>query len=212
MKNQKGVSMITLIITIIVIIILAAIAFVGMDDATGGAQFSGFAQEFGDYALNFKADSVGDLREKYGVDGVTKTDAQLYYEAATGTAAEAGVLVPAGEVFSALAAKDVLKGGTSDMFAEDAKCYKIVDSNVTGYEDNHKFYGDNLGTEEHYVTEKGVVFTIPGFPRTVDEEYRMYINADTYYVSNAAHDDLKDKTTHTTGDQESATVLTPSEG
>ena len=211
MKNQKGVSMITLIITIIVIIILAAIAFVGMDDATGGAQFSGFAQEFGDYALNFKADSVGDLREKYGVDGITKTDAQLYYEAATGTAAGAGVLVPAGEVFAALAnpasGNAVLMGGNADMFANDAKCYKIKDSNVTGYEDNHKFYGDNLGTEEHYVTEKGVVFTIPGFPRTVDEEYRMYINADTYYVSNAAHDDLATKTAHETGDAEEAVVL-----
>ena len=203
MKNQKGVSMITLIITIIVIIILAAIAFVGMDDATGGAQFSGFAQEFGDYALNFKSDTVGDLREKYGVDGIAKTDAQLYYEAATGTAPAAGVLVPAGKLLAGLTE---LKGGNTDMLGAEMKCYLIDDSNVSGYEANHKFYGDNLGTEQHYVTEKGDVFTIPGFPRTVDGEYRMYITPDTYYVTNEAHDDLDDLTALTDGAEEKASV------
>lgn len=48
MKCNQGVSIITLIITIIVIVILASIAFVGMDDATGSAQYAKFASEFGD--------------------------------------------------------------------------------------------------------------------------------------------------------------------
>lgn len=210
MKNQKGVSMITLIITIIVIIILAAIAFVGMDDATGGAQFSGFAQEFGDYALNFKADTVGDLREKYGVDGVTVTDAQLYFSAADedNTIVE-GTLIPKGQFLKALGAEDVLLGGNPTMLGDGTNfvnCYLIADSQVGGYEDNHKFYGDNLGTEQHYVTEKGDVFTIPGFPRTVDDEYRMYITPDTYYLSQADHKDLSTKTALSDGEETKASV------
>lgn len=211
MKNQKGVSMITLIITIIVIIILAAIAFVGLDDATGSASFSGFTQEFGDYSLNFKADTVGDLQEKYGVEGKALTNAQLYYEAAKGAAAEAGILVPQGKVLKALAGE--LKGENAAILSDGAttdtryyNCYLIKDSQVSGYKDDHKFYGDNLGTEQHYVTENGVVFTIPGFPRTVDGEYRMYITADTYYVSNESHDDLATKTALTDGTEVKAVV------
>ena len=48
MRNQKGVSLITLVITIIVVIILAAIALGGgAADTAGQAQFSGFATEMG---------------------------------------------------------------------------------------------------------------------------------------------------------------------
>ena len=204
MKNQKGVSMITLIITIIVIIILAAIAFVGMDDATGGAQFSGFAQEFGDYQLNFKSKPVGDLKQKYMVDGVSLTDAQYYYMAAQNKSADdatvKGMVVPAGVTFAALGGTDKITS-----LAADDVCYVIADDSkvAAGYKTAEKFYGDNLGTETHYVSEKGFVFTLPGFPRTVDEngtkEYRMYISPNEYYISDESHTDIA-TTTATTED------------
>lgn len=78
MRNQKGVSMITLVITIIVVIILAAITLSGgaLDSITQG-QFSGFAsevagvQEAVDIAVhNANADEVN--------RGNTRTTAQLY--------------------------------------------------------------------------------------------------------------------------------------
>ena len=48
MKNQKGVSLITLVITIIVVIILAAIALGnGVLDLGGRAQFTGFTETMG---------------------------------------------------------------------------------------------------------------------------------------------------------------------
>ena len=199
MKNQKGVSMITLIITIIVIIILAAIAFVGMDDATSGAQFSGFAQEFGDYALNFKADTVGDIQERYGIEGVTFTNPQLYWMAASGKDADDltdGTIVPAGTLFAALGAA---LNDTDALAAED-RCYQITDSEVVGYDDNTKFYGDNLGTEKHYVSQKGLVFTVPGFPRLVDDEYRMYITADLYYDAGTDYANVSTVAAATSGD------------
>ena len=90
MKNQKGVSMITLIITIIVIIILAAIAFVGMDDATGNAQFAGFEQEFGDYADNFATQVSVTFDETTGVTTfqiIDPTGSSGYYRNAAKSAA-----------------------------------------------------------------------------------------------------------------------------
>lgn len=214
MKNQKGVSMITLIITIIVIIILAAIAFVGMDDATGSAQFSGFAQEFGDYQTNFKATTVGNLRQKYAVEGIALTDAQYYYMAAQGKKAAdvEGMTVPAGSSFKALGIGDSEKSNITSL-ADDDACYVIAKDNVvaTSYKESEKFYGDNLGTETHYVSEKGFVFTLPGFPRTVDNEYRMYISPTEYYISDEAHSDITTRTTTT--DNAGLTVnVTPTVG
>ena len=49
--NNKGISMITLIITIIVIVILAAIAIVMSVDATQKATVAKFKSEFADFSL-----------------------------------------------------------------------------------------------------------------------------------------------------------------
>ena len=211
MKNQKGVSMITLIITIIVIIILAAIAFVASGDTINSAQFSTFTQEFGDYAVNFTTDPMAKLQEKLGLSGKTMTEAQKIYLSARQGLVEAdvtGVIVPAGvnftnnlaytenDVTTALANLVNASGQvvtteywgakvTADETASDDNsiaCYQIVDSQMSGYKDNHKFYGDNLGAETHWVTEKGFVFTLPGYQRTVEGEPRMYISPEVYYV------------------------------
>ena len=220
MKNQKGVSMITLIITIIVIIILAAIAFIGIN-ATDRASYSGFAQEFSDFALNFQNDPYGDVLLKYGTMGKSITSAQANYLAANKANAIAdNTIIPAGLEFvtqlkantSTGASKALLDESGTDVTKTywgevsngatystntDIACWVIDDSQVEGYKANHKFYGDNLGTETHYVTQNGFVFTLPGFPREVDGQYRMYIAPDVYYVVDQNYTDVVNATEST---------------
>ncbi|MBO5179644.1 MAG: hypothetical protein J6B87_04795, partial [Clostridia bacterium] len=215
MKNQKGVSMITLIITIIVIIILAAIAFVASGDTVNSAQFSTFAQEFGDYAVNFETGPMAELQEKLGLKGETATKAQKIYASARGVDVSTlkGVITPAGVSFTknlaytaddaktALAnlvnaagevvteeywgTKVAAAEGLAAPVASSIACYQIKDSQIDGYKDGHEFYGKNLGAETHWVTEKGFVFTLPGYPRQVDGEFRMYISPEVYYIATA---------------------------
>lgn len=167
------------------------------DDLIGGstvssAQFSGFAQEFGDYALYFKYDAVASLRERFGIEGIALTDAQLYYMAATGAEYEKSILVPEGVEFVTKlnTLEDPNLYGMSIWKNENIVCWEIKDSQIDSYQDGHKFYGDNLGVEKHFVTQDGVVFTLPGFPRVVDDEHRMYINESTYYITDEDHFDI----------------------
>ena len=44
-RNQKGISMVSLVITIIVIIILAAVAFSGSEETISRSGFSGYATD-----------------------------------------------------------------------------------------------------------------------------------------------------------------------
>ena len=77
MKNQKGVSLITLIITIIVVIILAVIVLrSGASDAPDQATFSKFTSQMGELQdavkvamLEAKADEL--------LEGNSRTEAQL---------------------------------------------------------------------------------------------------------------------------------------
>ena len=159
MKNQKGVSMITLIITIIVIIILAAIAFVGMDDATGNAQFSGFAQEFGDFQNNFQQGPLAAVQVKYGTTSMLTKEQQIWlasdaereaaYDAAR-TTLLTGITVPAGKTFTSKFVKlynaDETENTTA--LAADVACYDLDVEVVDGYT-RGSFYGDNLGSERY---------------------------------------------------------------
>lgn len=226
MKNQKGVSMITLIITIIVIIILAAIAFVGMDDATGSAQFSGFASEFGDYATNFQNGPYSNVTEAFGLAGKAANKTQKYYAAARDLPLSEfdtvlnGITVPAGYTFkSDLMSQDVSDVGTKFVIrdatgaaykAEDfTVCYQIKDGVMKEYPAGTTFYGNANGDETHWVTDTGLVFTIPGYPRSVDGEDRMYITASLYYnplengnvlVADGAHMEVNAGTRTTSSD------------
>ena len=200
MKNQRGVSMITLIITIIVIIILAAIAFVASGDTVNSAQFSTFAQEFGDYAVNFETGPMAELQEKLGLKGETATEAQKIYASARNVEISAlkGYIIPVGVTFTGnklatlknAAGVDVTeeywgKDLATEPSDDSIACYQIKDSQIDGYKDGHEFYGKNLGAETHWVTEKGFVFTLPGYPRQVDGEFRMYISPEVYYIATA---------------------------
>ncbi len=188
MKRNKGVSMITLIITIIVIIILAAIAFVGMDDATGSAQYAKFSSEFGDYATNFTGGAVTKVQESLGLAGKVANKAQIVYCAARGVNLSEfdevlnGVVTPSGYTSSRFQTdiKDAT-GATYVLATADTPCYEIKDDVMKEYK-GKSFYGNANGQETHWVTATGKVFTLPGYPRTVDGEERMYISADLYYV------------------------------
>lgn len=83
MKNQKGVSLIALIITIIVIIILAAIVMNASTDTVGNAQFARFSQEFGEFNDQVALDAA-DVKSNTGIRGQIINNAQNFYMVANG--------------------------------------------------------------------------------------------------------------------------------
>ncbi|MBQ9266707.1 MAG: hypothetical protein IJ217_00210 [Clostridia bacterium] len=88
MKNQKGISLIALIITIIVIIILAAIVIGGVFNTPSDAKFANFCQEYDrvQTAIQLK---YYELYQKYATNTVATyvpTHYSIYNEVATGTA------------------------------------------------------------------------------------------------------------------------------
>lgn len=86
MKNQKGVSLITLVITIIVVIILAAIALGGgAADTAGQAQFSGFATEMGGLKETVQT-AITTAKGDEAIRGNSRSNAQLANYVARGGA------------------------------------------------------------------------------------------------------------------------------
>ena len=208
MKNKKGISMIALIITIIVIIILAAIIFIASGNTIGSANYSVFSQEFGDYSLNFQNDALADVRLKYGTQGKVISNPQAIYLASNpANTITDGLLIPAGvEFVTRLKELDnpaLYEDGEIDVTNKywgeptdgtannpnDVACWELADNAIEGYK-KPQFYGDNLGEEKHYVTQNGFVFTVPGYPREVNGENRMYISAGVYYLAGDNYKDL----------------------
>lgn len=188
MLKNKGVSMITLVITIILIIILTAITFLGMDDATGSAGYAKFASEFGDYATNFNGAAVSNVRESLGLADKVANKAQIVYCAARKVDLKEfdkvlnGITVPGG--YTSPRFQSDIRDATGAVYVlanETTPVYEIKNDVMQEYTDK-KFYGDANGVETHWVTATSVVFTLPGYPRTVNGESRMYINAELYYV------------------------------
>ena len=89
MKNNKGISLIALIVTIIVIIILAAIVIGGVFNTPNSAKFATFCQEYDrvQTAIQMK---YYDLYQKYAILASTEvpTHYEIYNELATGIAAD----------------------------------------------------------------------------------------------------------------------------
>ena len=91
MKNQKGISLIALIITIIVIIILAAIVIGGVFNTPNDAKFANFCQEYDriQTAIQLK---YYELYQNYAINAsltTLPTHYDIYEEVATGTAVAA---------------------------------------------------------------------------------------------------------------------------
>ena len=152
MRNQKGVSLITLIITIIVVIIIAAIALRGVMDAPSQAQFSGFAKEMGE--LDEAVDVAKEVAKGEQVQaGNSRSDAQLYNYIARGgekaVPAETNWLVRS----DAAAIPCTL---INETYAEEVLGDKLPDRKVE----------TAVGTAQkvsYFVTPKGEVFCWPPF-------------------------------------------------
>ena len=84
MKNQKGVSLITLIITIIVVIILAIIILrSGVSNTPDQASFSGFTKEMGELQDNVRLAMLSAKGDE-AIRGNNRSEAQLYNFVARG--------------------------------------------------------------------------------------------------------------------------------
>lgn len=187
MKNQKGVSLIALIITIIVIIILAAIVMNSSTDTVGNAQYARFAQEFGEYSDQV-ALKAADIKADTGIRGQIINNAQNFYMTANGLTTltsgdgATGMTLPVGYVMPE-SIQEIL--GVS---GDSVVAYVINDSkipNYESYEDGRDFYGDSNGKEYHLITSNGQVFTIPGYPVEQSDgtiEYHIDTKDGHYYV------------------------------
>lgn len=162
MKNQKGVSLITLVITIIVVIILAAIALGGgAADTAGQAQFSGFATEMGGLKESVQT-AITTAKGDEAIRGNSRSNAQLANFVARGgsnvlTSDEAGdkmwlVQSDAATIPCTLIDKQ---------YAADVLGAKLPVRKV------ETFYGTNQEVS-YYVTPKGQVFCWP--PYTYDDK------------------------------------------
>lgn len=193
MRNQKGVSLIALIITIIVIIILAAIVMSSGGDTVGNAQFAKFSQEFGEYTDQVSVKSL-DIKGDLGIKGLNANNAQTYYMTAQGmtTFGTSGdgvfdMTLPVGYVMPATIQKILGVSG------DNVVAYVIDDTKIPNYENSKQkngdpgkeFYGDSNGQENHFITSNGQVFTIPGFPVEQEDgtiQYHIDTKDGHYYV------------------------------
>lgn len=205
MKNQKGVSLVALIITIIVIIILAAIVMRPGGEAIDQGQFAGYAQEFGEYT-DAVTTSALDVKADTAIEGHVINAAQMNYMLANGVKATAfsgsaanGMMVPSGDEIPAVilyALGYQVRSGDTDLtyWQKRVPAYEIKDDRfVEGYDKKEfDFYGNSNGDEKHYVTSDGKVFTLPGFPQTQeDKSIRYYINANQFYTVQGQSDKIK---------------------
>lgn len=162
MKNQKGVSLITLVITIIVVIILAAIALGGgAADTAGQAQFSGFATEMGGVKESVQT-AITTAKGDEAIRGNSRSNAQLANYVARGGS----------NVIPATDAGDELWLVQSD--ADTIPCTlinKAEAANVLGAKLPSRKVETYMGTNQevsYFVTPKGQVFCWP--PYTYDNK------------------------------------------
>lgn len=162
MKNQKGVSLITLVITIIVVIILAAIALGGgAADTAGQAQFSGFATEMGGLKESVQT-AITTAKGDEAIRGNDRSNAQLANFVARGGA---NVLTPndSGDTkwlvqsdAAAVPCTQINKEYAADVLGAKLPVRKV-----------ETFKGTNQEVS-YFVTPKGQVFCWP--PYTYDDK------------------------------------------
>jgi len=211
MKNQKGVSLIALIITIIVIIILAAIVMSSGGNTITQANYASFAQQFGEYADQVKIDAATVMAET-GKNGKSINNAQKFHMVANGfmdlesgdKEGTFGYQLPIGYVIPPSIQK-ALGIPTENQTTKEIVAYLITDKEINGYERraNLDFYGDSNGAEQHFVTSDGTVFTIPGFHEEQEDGSIKY-----YVTSQGNYYTVKGKYTGTATMDEDDPILT----
>ena len=190
MKNQKGVSLIALIITIIVIIILAAIVMGSGGNTISQANYASFAQQFGEYADQVKIDAATVMAET-GKNGKSINNAQKFYMVSNGMLdlksgdGAFGYQLPVGYVIPK-SIQAALNLPTTNLTSNNIVAYLITDREINGYETKKdlNFYGDSNGREQHFVTSDGTVFTIPGFQEEQEDgSIKYYITSQGHYYT-----------------------------
>ena len=156
MRNQKGVSLITLVITIIVVIILAAIALGnGATDSIGQADYAGFAQEIGELQEKVTT-AIVNAKGREQTRGNTRTTEQLANFVARG--AEAVISGDSGDAMwlvqsdaEALQATLINKAAAKTSIGQALPVRKVETYHGTKQEISY------------YVTNQGTVFCWPPF-------------------------------------------------
>ena len=151
-KNEKGVSLIALVITIIVVIILAAIAFNSSTSTIGRANYSKFVTNISEVQSAIRQKMVT-VKGMMNANGTQVTDGQVYNYIAKGGTSESDILVE-----SKVPDYTVIKK-TADIGIK-LPSMKVNTPTKTGAEVK---YG---------VTDDGIVFIWPPFPH----EEKYYIN------------------------------------
>ena len=173
-QNQRGVSMVSLVITIIVIIILAAVAFSGSRETIGRAEFSGYTTDIDSVRTAFITEGVTSLMGEEETKNNTVTKAQAYnYLAKGATTKRLDKEDKKHAWLSKSQANAIPCTRIEKEYAKDAIGIKLPKRKVNTYE--------ATGVEiEYFVTNKGDIFTWPPFFRSDDGLF--YVN-DTIAVA-----------------------------
>ena len=162
MRNQKGVSLITLVITIIVVIILAAIALGGgAADTAGQAQFSGFATEMGGLKESVQT-AITTAKGDEAIRGNSRSNAQLANYVARGGSNALPATASGDQKWLVQSdAASIPCTLINKEYAADVLGAKLPVRKV------ETFYGTNQEVS-YFVTPKGQVFCWP--PYTYDDK------------------------------------------
>ena len=176
--KKGGISLISLIITIIVIIILAAIViFTGLN-TPDRANFAKYVQEVSDVRTAILQE-YANMKTQNAIENKTRSDAQIYYTMATGNEIDINddtSTLKAGNVdeLGFITVPDTLAG---------SEFYEVTDNEKIGGWSNSKGYYEPLGTEKHYITDKGEFFILPGYRVVEGDTTKWYVNESKYDVS-----------------------------
>ena len=172
-QNQKGVSMVSLVITIIVIIILAAVAFSGSEETIGRSGFSGYVTDIDSVRTAFMTEGIPTLMGEEETKNNTVTKAQAYNYLARGINTNSYSKAEKKSAWlSKSQAANIPCTEIEKETAKDAIGIKLPKRKVNTF--------DASGIEiSYFVTNKGDIFTWPPYYRSDDGLF--YVN-DTIYV------------------------------
>lgn len=163
--NDEGISLINLITTIIIIIILASIAVSISFNVIGKSSFAKYVSNMQDLE-----DAVEIISADIKGNNMSINDRMVYYMVANNMSIENIAIEPTGKI-EELGTEILPKNIEGEEF------YKINIDKLSGYKNKTKMMYSK--DEEFYITDKGEVFTLPGYYN--EEEDRHYINENKYY-------------------------------
>ena len=180
--EKNGISLISLIIVIIVIIILAAVVlFTGLG-TPDSARFAKYCTQVDDFQTAVHDEYMRKVTA-YSTNHQTRSDAQIYYTIATGNEIDTNTKTSELEETKFLAdlELDILPTPL-----EGTEYYLITaNANIAGKKDKKGFYDELRTVENHYLTDKGEFFVLPGYQYNSNGMTKWYVTASKYYISDA---------------------------